>query len=213
MTKEQALKIYMETDVKTECSLCQKRILKQIDTDFVSIIEDILKHIRIFYKGIVDKQQKKEQLPVNYIHFSFLMSGIKQRKVQILMEALPVEWYFGDCIYEMTFSVVWLENALNELYEILLKKSARFMGKITQMDVERILLEERRFYEKIQEALLKYAFEISLDEQDLKNMIKQEEVHIFVGEYRGEFNQIYTISEQTRQLREVFYGVLFNQAT
>ena len=59
MTKEQALKIYMETDVKTECSLCQKRILKQIDTDFVSIIEDILKHIRIFYKGIVDKQQKK----------------------------------------------------------------------------------------------------------------------------------------------------------
>ena len=139
MTKEQALKIYMETDVKTECSLCQKRILKQIDTDFVSIIEDILKHIRIFYKGIVDKQQKKEQLPVNYIHFSFLMSGIKQRKVQILMEALPVEWYFGDCIYEMTFSVVWLENALNELYEILLKKSARFMGKITQMDVERIL--------------------------------------------------------------------------
>ena len=44
-------------------------------------------------------------------------------------------------------------------------------------------------------------------------MIKQEEVHIFVGEYRGEFNQIYTISEQSRQLREVFYGVLFNQAT
>ena len=47
MTKEQALKIYMETDVKTECSLCQKRILKQIDTDFVSIIEDILKGLGI----------------------------------------------------------------------------------------------------------------------------------------------------------------------
>ena len=73
------------------------------------------------------------------------------------------------------------------------------------------MLGEWKAYQEIQEALLKYALEISLDEKELEYMIKADEIPVFAGEYRGEFHQIYTINALSKQLREVFYGLFSNK--
>ena len=194
MTRQQALNIFINTDVKEECNLFQSKILQKTEHFLDAIVKEIEEQIALFYKQIV-KQQKQNQKPaVNYIQFSFLLSSIKQYKVQILAEAFSEEWYFDDSICETKISISHLEKELCQLYEILLQKRKRFIGKVTKTDVERIMLGEWKAYQEIQEALLKYALEISLDEKELEYMIKADEIPVFAGEYRGEFHQIYTIN-------------------
>ena len=211
MTRHQALNIFINTDVKVECNLFQSKILQKTEHFLDAIVKEIEEQIALFYKQIV-KQQKQNQKPaVNYIQFSFLLSSIKQYKVQILAEAFSEEWYFDDSICETKISISHLEKELCQLYEILLQKRKRFIGKVTKTDVERIMLGEWKAYQEIQEALLKYALEISLDEKELEYMIKADEIPVFAGEYRGEFHQIYTINALSKQLREVFYGLFSNK--
>ncbi len=211
MTRQQALNIFINTDVKEECNLFQSKILQKTEHFLDAIVKEIEEQIALFYKQIV-KQQKQNQKPaVNYIQFSFLLSSIKQYKVQILAEAFSEEWYFDDSICETKISISHLEKELCQLYEILLQKRKRFIGKVTKTDVERIMLGEWKAYQEIQEALLKYALEISLDEKELEYMIKADEIPVFAGEYRGEFHQIYTINALSKQLREVFYGLFSNK--
>ena len=211
MTRQQALNIFINTDVKEECNLFQSKILQKTEHFLDAIVKEIEEQIALFYKQIV-KQQKQNQTPaVNYIQFSFLLSSIKQYKVQILAEAFSEEWYFDDSICETKISISHLEKELCQLYEILLQKRKRFIGKVTKTDVERIMLGEWKAYQEIQEALLKYALEISLDEKELEYMIKADEIPVFAGEYRGEFHQIYTINALSKQLREVFYGLFSNK--
>ena len=211
MTRVKAIEIYLKNDVKETCMKYQESILQKIDEHFVTMIEQLSTQIVLFYQGIVKEQIQQKKTAVQYIQISFLLSGIKRGNVQILAEAFPKQWYFGDCIYKMYFSMEWLEKELIELQELLCKKSKRFFGKVTEADVERILLHEWRFYQKIEESLLKYALELSLDEKALEEIKKEEDVHIFAGEYRGEFHQIYTINGTSKQLREVLYGLLFNR--
>ncbi|HIT87168.1 MAG TPA: hypothetical protein IAB62_05335 [Candidatus Coprocola pullicola] len=211
MTRAEAIKIYLKSDAKEICMKCQQNILQKIDDDFAGMVEELSAQIALFYEGIAKAQKQQQKADVQYIQFSFLLSGMKQGKVEILAEAFSKEWYFGGGIYEMYFSMDWLEKELHELQEILNKKSKRFLGKVTEADVERILLHEWRFYQKIEESLLKYALELSLDEKALEEIKKEEDVHIFAGEYRGEFHQIYTINGTSKQLREVLYGLLFNR--
>ncbi len=211
MTRQQALNIFINTDVKEECNLFQSKILQKTEHFLDAIVKEIEEQIALFYKQIV-KQQKQNQKPaVNYIQFSFLLSSIKQYKVQILAEAFSEEWYFDNSICETKISISHLEKELCQLYEILLQKRKRFIGKVTKTDVERIMLGEWKAYQEIQEALLKYALEISLDEKELEYMIKADEIPVFAGEYRGEFHQIYTINALSKQLREVFYGLFSNK--
>ena len=211
MTRQQALNIFINTDVKEECNLFQSKILQKTEHFLDATVKEIEEQIALFYKQIV-KQQKQNQKPaVNYIQFSFLLSSIKQYKVQILAEAFSEEWYFDDSICETKISISHLEKELCQLYEILLQKRKRFIGKVTKTDVERIMLGEWKAYQEIQEALLKYALEISLDEKELEYMIKADEIPVFAGEYRGEFHQIYTINALSKQLREVFYGLFSNK--
>ena len=184
MTRQQALNIFINTDVKEECNLFQSKILQKTEHFLDAIVKEIEEQIALFYKQIV-KQQKQNQKPaVNYIQFSFLLSSIKQYKVQILAEAFSEEWYFDDSICETKISISHLEKELCQLYEILLQKRKRFIGKVTKTDVERIMLGEWKAYQEIQEALLKYALEISLDEKELEYMIKADEIPVFAGEYR-----------------------------
>ena len=87
MTRQQALNIFINTDVKEECNLFQSKILQKTEHFLDAIVKEIEEQIALFYKQIV-KQQKQNQKPaVNYIQFSFLLSSIKQYKVQILAEA------------------------------------------------------------------------------------------------------------------------------
>ena len=73
------------------------------------------------------------------------------------------------------------------------------------------MLGEWKAYQEIEEALLKYALEISLDEKELEYMKKAKDIAVFSGEYRGEFHQIYAINEMSKRLREVFYGLFSNE--
>ncbi len=211
MIRQQAVNIFINTDVKEECNLFQSKILQKTEHSLDAIVKEIEEQIALFYKQIVIQQKQNKKSAVNYIQFSFLLYPIKQHKVQILAEAFSEEWYFGDSICETKISIPYLEKELHQLYEILLQKRKRFIGKVTKTDIERIMLGEWKAYQEIQEALLKYALEISLDEKELEYMTKVEEVPIFAGEYRGEFHQIYTINALSKQLREVFYGLFSNK--
>lgn len=194
MTRQEAINIFMNTDVKNECTLCQNKILKEIKYSLDSIVKEIAEQIVLFYKGIVIQQKQNQKPTVNYIQFSFLLSGIKQNKVQILAEAFSEGWCFDGSIYEMKFSISLLEKEFCTLYETLLQKRKRFMGKVTKTDVERILLSEWKAYQNIEKLLLKYALAVSLNEKELEYMVKAEKMIIFAGEYRGEFHQIYAIN-------------------
>lgn len=211
MIRQQALNIFINTDVKEECNLYQSKILQKTEHSLDTIVKEMKEQITLFYKQIVIQQKQNKKPAVNYIQFSFLLSSIKQHRVQILAEAFSEEWYFDDSICETKISIPYLEKELHQLYEVLSQKRRRFIGKVTNADVERIMLGEWKAYQEIEEALLKYALEISLDEKELEYMTKAEEVPIFAGEYRGEFHQIYTINEMSKQLREVFYGLFSNK--
>ena len=211
MTRQQAINIFINTDVKKECNLCQSKLLQKTEHSLDVIVKEIEEQIALFYKQIVIQQKQNKKPAVNYIQFSFLLSSIKQHKVQILAEAFSDEWYFGDNICEIKISIPYLETELCQLYEILLQKRKRFIGKVTKTDVERIMLGEWKAYQEIEEALLKYALEISLDEKELEYMKKAKDIAVFAGEYRGEFHQIYEINEMSKRLREVFYGLFSNE--
>ncbi len=211
MTRQQAINIFINTDVKKECNLCQSKLLQKTEHSLDVIVKEIEEQIALFYKQIVMQQKQNKKPAVNYIQFSFLLSSIKQHRVQILAEAFSDEWYFGDNICETKISIPYLETELCQLYEILLQKRKRFIGKVTKTDVERIMLGEWKAYQEIEEALLKYALEISLDEKELEYMKKAKDIAVFSGEYRGEFHQIYAINEMSKRLREVFYGLFSNE--
>ena len=109
MIRQQAVNIFINTDVKEECNLFQSKILQKTEHSLDAIVKEIEEQIALFYKQIVIQQKQNKKSAVNYIQFSFLLYPIKQHKVQILAEAFSEEWYFGDSICETKISIPYLE--------------------------------------------------------------------------------------------------------
>lgn len=206
MTRAEALEIYIKTDVKKYCKLYEERIMKEIDCSFTQIVNDLAEQLKIFFEKIAEKQ-----MPVGYIQFSFLLSGMKFGKLWILAEAFPKQWYLGECIYKMNFSMPWLEKELNELYSVLKERSKRFFHKVDMEEVEKIMLTEWKFYQNIEDGILRYAIESFLNTDIIKSVEKERDVYILSGEYRGEFDYVYIYNEDSERMRELFYELLSNQ--
>ena len=80
MTRQQALNIFINTDVKEECNLFQSKILQKTEHFLDAIVKEIEEQIALFYKQIVIQQKKiknQQLITYNFLFYYILSNNIK----------------------------------------------------------------------------------------------------------------------------------------
>lgn len=166
-----------------------------IDTNYRDNEDEIKKGIILDFenccKKVLEYQNENRKGIIKYIQISFLRTSIIEGKSDYRIDFFDKNWY-GDKIEiegHIKFDYVfdYFFKYLNELKE----KCKPYKNKITEMDIERISMQECDKYNILVIEYLKEIVEDFIKVPSYEKIIKDENLLFMAGEYMGEFEIIY----------------------
>ena len=151
-------------------------------------------------KNLQNENLKKE---IKFIYISFLRTSLLENKGIWRIDLFDENWFLDkeECFINLDFSFIY-ENLFNFIEELQEKKK-EYGRAITEMDVEKIKLQEGDKYHN----LIMRFFENKINEliecENFKEMNKHNELMIFTGEYMDEVELLYESSSEEMKKEEV----------
>lgn len=197
MDREQALEQFLEE---------QREHIVQIRKEFM---EELLLHIKEL-KQIVDKQfillnqkiKEAEKEVVMFLYFSLLKIDVLHRKYTVILTAQDFRWYLDPETIELSFSIDFLFDPLNKLWDKLLLEQKKYVEKINSYDVRKIIFEELAIYNSSIALALRYAYRDIEEESFYQELPKMSYFCIRWGEYRDKTEIIIQIDREKKTERE-----------
>lgn len=170
-----------------------------IDTNYrdneEKIKKDIISQFEYCCKKAVQNQKQNNKGIIKYIQISFLRTSIMEGKSDYRVDFFDENWY-GDKVEtagNIKFDFVF--NYFFDYIEELKKKCKSYSNKITEMDIERIVMQECDKYNILTIEYLKEISEELTRVPSYEKIIKDENILLLAGEYMGEFEVIYPVNK------------------
>lgn len=202
MKKQEALEDFKKNCVRKKSI---KKLL-ELDTYYENHKEELADSFMKAFKEICIKikemQTKKEKGKIGYISYSMLRSEILEKNYTYLIEAFDEKWFFDYKECHGNYYTNWAFKFLDNLEEELQEARKIYAGYITALDIEKIKLQEGEKYNEYIVKLARYAlFNRNLDV--FKEIEKEEEVEISVGEYRDLSEIVYIEDTREKDSQEI----------
>lgn len=144
---------------------------------------------------------QKEDLKgeIKYIYICYLRTSIMDNRAVFRIDLHDEKCFLdkNECSINIDFDFIY-EGLFKHMEE--LKEKRREYGRvITEMDIEKIKIEEMKKYNDILIKFLENMISNLLDCKEYKEMKKHEEIMIFAGEYRDEVRLLYEKHENLKE--------------
>lgn len=134
------------------------------------------------------KVQQEENLKneIKYIYISYLRTSLLQNLSLYRIDLYDDKWYLDkeECYVNIDLSVIY--ESLFKHEKELQERKKEYSRTITEMDVEKIKLQESDKYHEIGIKFLDSIINDLVECNEYKEIKKSEEIIIFAGEYRDE---------------------------
>ncbi len=184
MNRTDALRHFKETYVKEKSNeklfLLEEYFQEHKDCLSIAFVESF----RQACIKIKEMQLKKEKGKIGYITYSMLRTGIAEGKADYLLEAFDKHWFldFEEC--HAGYDAGWAFGFLNGLRTELEEKGKLYIGAVVASDVGNIIQSEAGKFNEYVISLARYAMPLAIALDEYKEIDKEEELEVRVGEYR-----------------------------
>ena len=176
------------------------KINKKIEKNEKVIKNEILLNFNKVCENAKNLQNQNLKKEIKFIYISFLRTSLLENKGIWRIDLFDENWFLDkeECFINLDFSFIY-ENLFNFIEELQEKKK-EYGRAITEMDVEKIKLQEGDKYHN----LIMRFFENKINEliecENFKEMNKHNELMIFTGEYMDEVELLYeSLSEEMKK--------------
>ncbi|MBO3286093.1 pentapeptide repeat-containing protein [Paenibacillus sp. FSL M8-0228] len=166
-----------------------QRCQAQLIFDFKESFRDLCIHI-------LSMQQQDQKQPIGYIHYSFLRTQMLEQSYLYMVEAYSAEWYEDDSDCKLTYDASWAYAAMNTMLETLEQERKIYMGTITSVDVERLMLESAPFFHQFVNSLLRLGMAEVVQMPEYLAIYKADRLAIRTGEYKDISENLYAEDQE-----------------
>lgn len=144
-------------------------------------------------KKLQNENLKKK---IKFIYISFLRTNILEDKGIWRIDLYDEDWFLDkeECFINLDFSFIY--ESLFEHIKELQEKKKEYGRTITEMDVEKIKLQEGDKYHKLVIKILEDIINDLIECEEFEVMEKSKELMIFTGEYKDEVEILYDRSKE-----------------
>lgn len=183
-------------DITMECFAKRVEYIKEtFNVDCIEIVKEFLDVMdKLFLEGI-EYQKNKGKGPIQVIYISFLYSNFLLNRYGFQIDLFDKEFFLDEIEiinqWQPTFIFENLDNDIKVIEEEI-KKSVLRLKKYELKEIKfGYVTNHYRFAESLVKVLVPYIKKLS----SFKELIKENEVHVFVGEYMGEAIKLYEFKE------------------
>ena len=164
---------------------------KEYQKNLNVIINDVVRDFSKVCQRVIELQKRNEKEKVKYIYFSFLRTNILADNGDFRVDIYDENWFFDNkqCSgsIDMSFVFKYLFNFIEEIK----KNSLENKISMSDIELEKIKLEESERYKILAIEYLKTIVLKMVEDEKYKQMIKEENIYIIAGEYMDECQLIY----------------------
>lgn len=179
------------------------KINKKIEKNEKVIKNEILLNFNKVCENAKNLQNQNLKKEIKFIYISFLRTSLLENKGIWRIDLFDENWFLDkeECFINLDFSFIYED--LFDFIEELQEKKKEYGRSITEMDIEKIKLQEGDKYHN----LIMRFFENKINEliecENFKEMNKHNELMIFTGEYMDEVELLYESSSEEMKKEEV----------
>ena len=179
------------------------KINKKIEKNEKVIKNEILLNFNKVCENAKNLQNQNLKKEIKFIYISFLRTSLLENKGIWRIDLFDENWFLDkeECFINLDFSFIYED--LFDFIEGLQEKKKEYGRSITEMDIEKIKLQEGDKYHN----LIMRFFENKINEliecENFKEMNKHNELMIFTGEYMDEVELLYESSSEEMKKEEV----------
>lgn len=164
---------------------------KEYQKNLNVIINDVVRDFSKVCQRVIELQKRNEKGKVKYIYFSFLRTNILADNGDFRVDIYDENWFLDNkqCSgsIDMSFVFKYLFNFIEEIK----KNSLENKISMSDIELEKIKLEESERYKILAIEYLKTIVLKMVEDEKYKQMIKDENIYIIAGEYMDECQLIY----------------------
>lgn len=164
---------------------------KEYQKNLNVIINDVVRDFSKVCQRVIELQKRNEKEKVKYIYFSFLRTNILADNGDFRVDIYDENWFLDNkqCSgsIDMSFVFKYLFNFIEEIK----KNSLENKISMSDIELEKIKLEESERYKILAIEYLKTIVLKMVEDEKYKQMIKDENIYIIAGEYMDECQLIY----------------------
>lgn len=203
MKREEALQHFKDNCVK-EKSIQKILSLEQyfnkkkdeLALNFIEAFKNICLKIK-------EMQSIEEKEKIAYITYSMLRTEILEKNYVYRIEAFNSLWFFDKKECEIKYDASWAFKFLNELWTDLEEEKKVYMSLVTSSDIEKIILKEAEKYNQYIIALGRYIGRKLEEVEEFKDIQKEEELEVRVGEYMDVSEVVYKEDLREKDSKEI----------
>ena len=164
---------------------------KEYQKNLNVIINDVVRDFSKVCQRVIELQKRNEKEKVKYIYFSFLRTNILADNGDFRVDIYDENWFLDNkqCSgsIDMSFVFKYLFNFIEEIK----KNSLENKISMSDIELEKIKLEESERYKILAIEYLKTIVLKMVEDEKYKQLIKDENIYIIAGEYMDECQLIY----------------------
>ena len=179
------------------------KINKKIEKNEKVIKNEILLNFNKVCENAKNLQNQNLKKEIKFIYISFLRTSLLENKGIWRIDLFDENWFLDkeECFINLDCTFIY-EDLFSFIEELQVKKK-EYGRTITEMDIEKIKLQEGDKYHN----LIMRFFENKINEliecENFKEMNKHNELMIFTGEYMDEVELLYESSSEEMKKEEV----------
>lgn len=181
----------------------------QIEEARTAFADHLMKHLELLKKTVLQgiqnlsqEVEKQKKTDLVFFYFSLLKINVLSRKYTISLLAQDSGWYLDQNSIEVTFSLDFLFEPLEQLWDYLDQKSKEYVGTVNRYDVQHIIFTELDSYNKTIANVLRFMVQGLEQESCFKEIPKAETWEVRWGEYRDETQLLLQVDRAPKGLKE-----------
>ena len=176
------------------------KINKKIEKNEKVIKNEILLNFNKVCENAKNLQNQNLKKEIKFIYISFLRTSLLENKGIWRIDLFDENWFLDkeECFINLDCTFIY-EDLFSFIEELQVKKK-EYGRTITEMDIEKIKLQEGDKYHKLIIRIFGDIINEFIECENFKEMNKHEELMIFAGEYMDEVELLYeSLSEEMKK--------------
>lgn len=164
---------------------------KEYQKNLNVIINDVVRDFSKVCQRVIELQKRNEKGKVKYIYFSFLRTNILADNGDFRVDIYDENWFLDNKQCSGSIDMSFVFKYLFNFIEKIKKNSLENKISMSDIELEKIKLEESERYKILAIEYLKTIVLKMVEDEKYKQMIKDENIYIIAGEYMDECQLIY----------------------
>lgn len=139
---QEKLKMFYKEEVTFRLNSLYDGIFELLECKRDNYKKNWLEQLNLLFEEICKKQKQGETGKLGYIHFTFLRMHVLTKEDTLAVYGYGKEGYFGQEYALGTVDISCFMEKFRQVWQELEKVSLKYVGKISRMDIKRLMLEE-----------------------------------------------------------------------